>query len=69
VAFTNEGRFVGVDIRMWNNAGWSLDGSEDLMQLALLHMGNSYQFGNMKICGRVCKTHLPSNNGLSNKSF
>jgi xanthine dehydrogenase molybdopterin-binding subunit B len=65
VAFTNEGRFMGVDIRMWNNAGWSLDGSEGVMQLAMLHMSNSYQFANMEIRGRVCKTHLPSNTGLS----
>jgi xanthine dehydrogenase/oxidase len=64
VAFNNEGRFLGLDIHMWNNAGCTLDASTAVMQLAMLHMGNTYQFPNIEIHGRVCKTHLPSNTGL-----
>lgn len=64
VAFDDEGRFVGLDIRMWNNAGCTLDASAAVMQLSMLHVGNTYHFPNITIRGRVCKTHLPSNTGL-----
>jgi xanthine dehydrogenase molybdopterin-binding subunit B len=64
VAFTNEGRFSALDIQMWNNAGCTLDASKAVMELGMLHMGNTYKFSNIKIRGRVCKTHLPSNTGL-----
>ena len=64
VAFNNEGRFLGLDIHMWNNGGCTMDVSRAVMELSMLHMGNTYQFPNMQIHGRVCKTHLPSNTGL-----
>ncbi len=64
VAFNNNGGFLGLKIHMWNNAGCTLDASSAVMQLAMLHMGNTYQFPNIEIHGRVCKTHLPSNTGL-----
>ncbi len=64
VAFTDEGRFSALDIQMWNNAGCTLDASKAVMELGMLHMGNTYKFSNIKIRGRVCKTHLPSNTGL-----
>ncbi|CAF4804155.1 unnamed protein product [Rotaria sp. Silwood1] len=69
VAFTNEGRFLGLDIQMWNNAGCTLDLSKSIMECAMLHMGNSYKFSNIRIRGRVCKTHLPSNTGLLQNLF
>ncbi len=65
VAFNNEGRFLGLDIHMWSNAGCTLDSSSAVMELSMLHMGNTYQFPNIEIHGRVCRTHLPSNTGLS----
>ncbi|CAF1173308.1 unnamed protein product [Rotaria sordida] len=61
VAFTNEGHFLGLDIQMWNNGGCTLDASRAVMELSMLHVGNTYQFPNIKIRGRVCKTHIPSN--------
>ncbi|CAF5005579.1 unnamed protein product, partial [Rotaria sp. Silwood1] len=61
VGFTNEGRFSGLDVQMWNNAGCSLDWPKFVMEKAVLHMCNSYQFHNVQVRGRVCKTHLPSN--------
>jgi xanthine dehydrogenase/oxidase len=64
VGFTDEGRFSALDIRMWNNAGCSLDLSMSVMEKAMLHMCNTYQFHHIRIRGRVCKTHLPSNTGL-----
>ncbi|CAF4926552.1 unnamed protein product, partial [Rotaria sp. Silwood1] len=69
VAFTNEGRFLGFDIQMWNNAGCTLDLSKSIMECAMLHMGNSYKFSNIRIHGHVCKTHLPSNTGLLQNLF
>ncbi|CAF1261858.1 unnamed protein product [Rotaria sordida] len=61
VGFNNEGHFLGLDVQMWSNGGCTLDISEAVMNFAMLYMGNTYQFSNMKIRGRVCKTHLPSN--------
>jgi xanthine dehydrogenase molybdopterin-binding subunit B len=70
VGFNNEGRFLGLDIQMWNNAGCTLDASKAVMECAMLHMGNTYQFPNIEIHGHVCRTHLPSNTGLLlNKIF
>ncbi|CAF4266339.1 unnamed protein product, partial [Rotaria magnacalcarata] len=34
------------------------------MEHAMLHLGNCYRFPNMRIRGRACKTHLPSNTAL-----
>ncbi|CAF4473070.1 unnamed protein product [Rotaria sp. Silwood2] len=61
VAFNNEGRFLGLDIQMWSNAGCTLDSSKYVMEHSMFHLGNSYEFPNLRIRGRVCKTHLPSN--------
>ncbi|UJR09845.1 hypothetical protein I4U23_014070 [Adineta vaga] len=61
VAFTNEGRFQALDIQLWNNAGWSLDVSANVMIRAILHIDNAYQFNDVQVRGRVCKTNLPSN--------
>jgi xanthine dehydrogenase molybdopterin-binding subunit B len=69
VGFTKEGRFSALDIQMWSNAGCSMDLSMLIMSMAMLHMGNCYQFSNLKIRGRLCKTHLPSNTGLSQKTL
>jgi xanthine dehydrogenase/oxidase len=61
VGFKSDGRFSALDIQMWNNAGCSLDLSMSVMEKAMLHMCNCYQFNNIRIRGRVCKTNLPSN--------
>ena len=63
VGFSHEGRFCGLDIRTWSNGGWSIDASKAVMQLSMLHMGNTYRFPNIRIRGYVCKTHLASNTG------
>ncbi|UJR19997.1 hypothetical protein I4U23_023131 [Adineta vaga] len=61
VGFDREGQLQGLDIQMWNDGGCTLDASKAVMELAMLHMSNTYQFPNIRIRGRVCKTHLPSN--------
>jgi xanthine dehydrogenase/oxidase len=64
VGFTNEGQFTALDIRLWSNAGCSFDLSMAVLERALLHVDNSYRFPNIRVRGRLCKTHLPSNTGL-----
>lgn len=64
VGFNSEGRFSGLNLQMWSNAGCTVDASTAVMELSMLHVGNTYQFPNIEIHGRVCKTHLPSNTGL-----
>ena len=64
VGFTNEGKFTALDIRLGSNAGCSFDLSMAVLERALLHVDNTYQFPNIRALGRLCKTHLPSNTGL-----
>lgn len=64
IAFNEDGKLIGLDIKLWNNGGYSLDLSGAVMQLAMLHMCNSYDIPNIRIHGYVCKTNLPSNTGL-----
>jgi len=64
VGFTNEGRFIALDIRLWGNAGCSFDLSMAVLERAALHIDNSYRFPNTRVRARLCKTHLPSNTGL-----
>jgi xanthine dehydrogenase/oxidase len=64
VGFTNDGRFTALDIRLWSNAGYSFDLSTAVLERAMLHVDNTYRFDNIRVRGRLCKTHLPSNTGL-----
>ncbi|CAF0826619.1 unnamed protein product [Adineta ricciae] len=61
VGFTKEGRFTALDISLWNNAGCSFDLSMAVLERGMLHIDNCYQFNNIRVRGRLCKTHLPSN--------
>jgi xanthine dehydrogenase molybdopterin-binding subunit B len=62
-AFDGQGAFSALDIQLWCNAGFSLDVSEAVLRLAMLHLGNVYRFPNVRCRGYLCKTHLPSNTG------
>ncbi|CAF3626478.1 unnamed protein product [Rotaria socialis] len=64
VGFTANGNLLALDIQLWNNGGCSLDYSISIMEHAMLHTGNCYRFPNIRIRGRSCKTHLPSNTAL-----
>ncbi|CAF1623452.1 unnamed protein product [Rotaria magnacalcarata] len=61
VGFTNEGQFTALDVRLWSNAGYSFDLSMAVLERAMLHIDNTYRFPNVRVRGRLCKTHLPSN--------
>jgi xanthine dehydrogenase molybdopterin-binding subunit B len=64
IGFTKEGQFTALDIRLWSNAGYSFDLSLPVLERAMLHIDNTYRFPNIRVRGRLCKTHLPSNTGL-----
>ena len=64
VGFNNDGQFIALDIRLWSNAGCSFDLSLAVLERAMLHIDNTYRFPNVRVRGRLCKTHLPSNTGF-----
>lgn len=63
VGFTNDGHFTALDARLWSNAGCTFDLSMAVLERAMLHIDNTYRFDHIRVRGRLCKTHLPSNTG------
>ncbi|UJR34402.1 hypothetical protein I4U23_021809 [Adineta vaga] len=61
IGFTKQGLFTALDMFLWSNAGCSFDLSLPILQRAMLHVDNTYRFPNIRVRGRLCKTHLPSN--------
>jgi xanthine dehydrogenase/oxidase len=55
------GRIHAVDMQIYNNGGWSHDLSIAVLDRALFHSDNVYNFSNMRVQGRICRTNLPSN--------
>ncbi|CAM4961360.1 unnamed protein product [Rotaria socialis] len=60
VGFTSSGLLKALDIVLYSNGGWSQDCSVPIMERALLHCDNVYNFKNLKCYGRVCKTNIQS---------
>jgi xanthine dehydrogenase large subunit len=58
--FDGEGRLWGVRIRLYSDAGWSLDLSEAVLGRAMFHTDNAYYVPNLEVTGFVCKTHKTS---------
>ncbi|KAF0692555.1 Aste57867_16367 [Aphanomyces stellatus] len=61
VGATKEGLLQAYDVQIYNNAGYSLDLSEAVMDRALFHCDNAYYVPNVRATGRCCKTNLPTN--------
>ncbi len=61
VGVKQNGTLHSLDLKLYNNAGYSLDLSQAVMDRALLHCENAYKIRNIKIEGYCCKTNLPSN--------
>ncbi|CAN0876375.1 Xanthine dehydrogenase 1 [Linum grandiflorum] len=61
VGFTNEGKILALDLKIYNNAGNSLDLSLAILERAMFHSDNVYKIPNVRIVGNVCFTNLPSN--------
>ncbi|CAF0832214.1 unnamed protein product [Didymodactylos carnosus] len=60
VGFTSKGMLKAMELHLYANAGWSHDLSFPVLERALFHCDNTYNFKNMKVYGRLCKTNLPS---------
>ncbi|XP_078068351.1 xanthine dehydrogenase/oxidase [Mustelus asterias] len=61
VGFQKDGKIVAVDLKLYMNAGNSLDLSVAVMTRALFHMDNAYKIPNIRGVSYICKTNLPSN--------
>ncbi|XP_072356297.1 xanthine dehydrogenase/oxidase isoform X2 [Scyliorhinus torazame] len=61
VGYQKNGKIVAVDVKIYINAGNSLDLSSAVMTRALFHIDNAYKIPNLRVIGYVCKTNLPSN--------
>lgn len=60
IGFDDTGRIEGFDLRMWSDGGYSLDLSGPVFHRALFHADNAYHLRDVRVTGRVCKTHACS---------
>jgi xanthine dehydrogenase large subunit len=61
VGFDEDGRIVALDATLTADGGWSLDLSEPVLARALCHIDNAYWIPNIRVNGRIAKTHKTSN--------
>ncbi|KAH7366980.1 xanthine dehydrogenase, partial [Plectosphaerella cucumerina] len=61
VGVNKDGKIQGVDIDVFNNAGWSFDLSAAVCERAMTHSDGCYKIPNMHVRGRLCKTNTMSN--------
>lgn len=55
-------KFTGLEVRLFANAGYSMDLSKGVIDRAALHVDNCYNFGdNIDIVSRPCRTNLATN--------
>ena len=57
---TRDGKLSFLDARIYNNAGFSLDLSQAVMDRALFHSDNVYKWPAFRVNGKVCKTNQAS---------
>ncbi|MEM7608354.1 MAG: xanthine dehydrogenase molybdopterin binding subunit, partial [Myxococcota bacterium] len=60
VAFEDDGTIVGLDVQLYSDGGYSLDLSQPVLARGLFHIDNAYHLPNLRVTGRVCKTHKTS---------
>ncbi|XP_021921362.1 xanthine dehydrogenase isoform X2 [Zootermopsis nevadensis] len=61
IGFTKKGKITACDIKLYNNAGHTLDLSGPVIERAMFHFENAYYIPNARVRGYICKTNLPSN--------
>ena len=61
MGFSSEGKIKALDLKLYSNAGNSLDLSSSIMDRALLHTDNSYVLPAVRAVGHCCVTHQASN--------
>ena len=54
-------KIIALDVKLYNNAGNSLDLSASVLDRGLLHVDSAYNIPNLRAVGYCCKTNLPSN--------
>lgn len=59
--FRQDGRIAAADLKIYSNGGHSLDLSLGVMERAISHIDNAYNFPSLRVTGQICKTNLPSN--------
>jgi xanthine dehydrogenase large subunit len=60
VAFDGDGRLQALDATLTADGGWSLDLSEPVLARALCHIDNAYWIPNVRVNGRIAKSHKTS---------
>lgn len=60
VGFDADGLLVGLDATLTADGGWSLDLSEPVLARALCHIDNAYWVPNVRVDGRIARTHKTS---------
>jgi xanthine dehydrogenase large subunit len=60
VAHDADGRVLGMDLELFADGGWSLDLSRPIMFRAMFHCDNCYRIPNLRVVGRVLRTHKVS---------
>ncbi len=58
--FSADGHLVALDATLTADGGWSLDLSEPVLARALCHIDNAYWIPNIRVLGRIAKTHKTS---------
>ena len=61
VGFDGNGKIEAVDIDLYADCGCSMDLSIGIVQRAMFHADNAYQYPNVQIKGHFCKTNKASN--------
>jgi xanthine dehydrogenase large subunit len=59
--FDPDGHLLALDTTLTADGGWSLDLSEPVLARAMCHVDNAYWIPNVRINGRIAKTHKTSN--------
>ncbi|GAA4711173.1 xanthine dehydrogenase molybdopterin binding subunit [Pedococcus ginsenosidimutans] len=60
VAFDDAGHLQALDATLTSDGGWSLDLSEPVLARALCHIDNAYWIPNIRVNGRIAKSHKTS---------
>lgn len=61
VGAQRDGTLLAIDVELFANGGWSCDLSPAVLSRAMVHVDNAYFTAHMRVTGRICKTHGPSN--------
>ncbi|KIG14109.1 Xanthine dehydrogenase, molybdenum binding subunit [Enhygromyxa salina] len=60
VGHDDQGRLLAMDLQLFSDGGWSHDLSKAIMFRALFHCDNCYRIPNLRVVGRVLRTHKTS---------